>query len=78
MLQEDYPIVENSTRLIMGVGGDITYDQKTMTARGFFTDQNLFEVLSFKLLKGNKHLVLKDSRSIVLTDEFAEKTLWHC
>ena len=72
-LKEDYPIVENSTRLIMGIGGDITYDQKTMTARGFFTDQNLLDVLSFKLVKGNKHLVLKDSRSIVLTDEFAEK-----
>ena len=72
-LQEDYPIVEKSTRLIMGVGGDITYMQKTMAMRGFFTDANLLDVLSFKLIKGNKHLVLKDSRSIVLTDEFAEK-----
>lgn len=72
-LQEEYPIVEKSVTLISGVGGEATYKQNTMTMRGFFADSNMFDVFSFKLEKGNKHLVLKEPRSIVLTAEFSEK-----
>jgi len=72
-LQEEYPIIEGSARLMTGVGGDATFNRKTMTMRGFFTDQNLFSVLSFNLEKGNKHIALKEPRSIVLTSEIAEK-----
>jgi len=72
-LQEEYPIVEKSATLMTGIGGDATYMQHTMTMRGFFADPNMFDVFSFQLEKGNKHLVLKEPRSIVLTAEFSEK-----
>lgn len=72
-LQEEYPIVEKSTRLISGVGGDASYQQNTMTMRGYFADTKMFDVFSYNLEKGNKHLVLKEPRSIVLTKEFSEK-----
>lgn len=72
-LQEEYPIVEKSTTLMTGIGGEATYMQHTMTMRGFFADPNMFEVFSFQLEKGNKHLILKEPRSIVLTAEFSEK-----
>lgn len=72
-LQEEYPIIEKSVTLISGVGGDAKYMQKTMTMRGFFADSNMFDVFSYPLEKGNKHLALKDPRSVVLTAEFSEK-----
>jgi putative ABC transport system permease protein len=72
-LQEEYPIVDKATTLMSGVGGDATYMQNTMTMRGFFAAPNMFDIFSYKLEKGNKHLVLKEPGSIVLTAEFSEK-----
>ncbi len=72
-LKEEYPIVENSTSLLTGVGGDATFMQKTMVMRGFFADTDFFDVFSFKLIKGNKAKALSDPKSIVITADFAEK-----
>jgi putative ABC transport system permease protein len=71
-LLEEYPIIEKSTSIHMGVGGDATYDGKTIVMRGFFADPGFFDVLSFNLVQGNKALALKDPRSLVITTKLAK------
>ncbi len=72
-LLEEYPIIEAATSLQTGLGGDATFQQKKMEMRGFFADRDFFDVFNFELIRGNKHLALKETRSIVLTKAFADK-----
>ena len=72
-LREEYAFVENSTSLQTGVGGDAIFNQKKTTMRGFFADEHFFDVFDYPLEFGNKHQALKESRSIVLSAEFAKK-----
>lgn len=72
-LRDEYPIVENSTSLQTGFGGDATFNQKKMEIRGFFADEYFFKIFNFELKNGNKHLALNETRSIVLSSEFATK-----
>jgi len=74
-LVEEYPIIEKSTSLLTGIGGDATFMQKTMAMRGFFADPGFFDVFSFKLNGGNKTNALSNPRSAVITSDFAEKLL---
>jgi putative ABC transport system permease protein len=72
-LKDEYPIIEKSTGIHMGVGGDATYQQKTMTMRGFFADQEFFDIFSFDLTIGNRQMALTEPRSMVVTADFAKK-----
>ncbi len=54
-LESEYPIVEDSTQLIRGVGGDATYHGKTIQMGGYFADAAFWEVFDFPLEKGSKH-----------------------
>ncbi len=72
-LVSDYPFIERTTRLTMGVGGDATYKKQTQTMRGFFTDPAFFEVFSFELGKGNPETALQAPNAIVITSEFARR-----
>lgn len=71
-LLDEYTIFDSGTSIHMGVGGDATYEGRTLAMRGFFAEPGFFEVLSFNLIKGNKSLALKDPRSLVITKEFAK------
>ena len=72
-LKEEYPIVESSTSLQTGFGGDATFEKKQMEIRGYFADESFFDIFTFKLKSGNRHLALSEPRSIVLSSEFARK-----
>jgi putative ABC transport system permease protein len=75
-LLNDYPEVENAVRFYKSGGwlvrsGDRKFHE---TEREYmFADSTLFDVFSFKLLKGNPKTCLRDPRSIVLTEEYANK-----
>lgn len=73
----NYPMVENATRLIRGVGGDVVYtkDEKSEVAevRGFFADSAFFTVFDFVLKEGNRATALGSPNSIVLSSQTAYK-----
>lgn len=71
-LKTDYPIVEDATRLILGVGGDAMYNQKTAEMRGFFADASFFNVFGYELTHGNKSNALTSPNSMVISQEVAE------
>jgi putative ABC transport system permease protein len=70
-LEREYEIVEETTTLTLGVGGDAIYDQKSAEMRGFFAEPSFFNVFGYELKYGNKETALDDPGSIVITDEFA-------
>ncbi|WPP52701.1 ABC transporter permease [Catalinimonas niigatensis] len=70
-LKVDYPMIEDATQLIPGVGGDAMYEQKTVEMRGLFADSSFFDVFSFELEKGNKDKALDLPNSMVISSETA-------
>lgn len=70
-IKNDYPIVEETTTLILGVGGDAIYEQKSVEMRGFFAEPTFFNVFSFELENGNRDKALESPNSIVITSQFA-------
>jgi putative ABC transport system permease protein len=72
-LTEDYSIIEQSTSLHMGIGGDASYNRKTIEMRGYFVDPGFFDLFDFKLISGNGRTALNDPRSVVISLDFAEK-----
>ena len=75
-LMNDYPEVEQSVRLRKAGGwivkqGDRIFNE---TDEDFiFADSTFFDVFSFELLKGDPRTCLSEPRSIVLTEEYAQK-----
>jgi putative ABC transport system permease protein len=72
-LKTDYPIIEESTHILSGVGGDAIYDQKTVEMRGFFTDDSFFKVFSYELEKGNKNNALSSPNSMIISAKLAQQ-----
>jgi putative ABC transport system permease protein len=75
-LKSNYSLIEASTHLIRGVGGEATYQEKTFEMRGFFSDPSFFEVFSFELENGNSEQALASPNSMVITRELADN-LFH-
>ncbi|MDN5200990.1 ABC transporter permease [Fulvivirgaceae bacterium BMA10] len=71
-LKTDYPIIEEATQLIKGIGGDVNYKGKTMEIRGFFSDPAFFNVFSFELEKGDKNTCLTMPNAMVITSSYAK------
>ncbi|MEM7298260.1 MAG: ABC transporter permease [Bacteroidota bacterium] len=71
VLKEEYPIVEKAVTLRRGVGGDASFNQKTVEVRGYFTSNSFLDVFDFPLVKGDKATALNEPNSIVLTKEKA-------
>ncbi len=72
-LKSSYPVVEEATSLIRGVGGDILYNERNLELRGFFTDPSFFNVFGFELQKGNKTTALLEPNSMVISLEVAQR-----
>jgi putative ABC transport system permease protein len=72
-IKADYPIIEEATRLVPGVGGDAIYQQKAVEMRGFFADASFFQVFSFELEKGNQSNALALPQSMIITTEIAHR-----
>ena len=70
-LAKDYPIGEAVVSLRSGLGGDATFENKTTDLRGYFAESNVFELLDFPLIEGDKNTVLIDPNSLVITSSKA-------
>jgi putative ABC transport system permease protein len=72
-LKKDYPFAEETTQLVLGVGGDAIYKDQSMVMRGYFAEQTFFDIFSYELEKGDRNTCLSDPNSIVITVEMANK-----
>ncbi|MBN8853768.1 MAG: hypothetical protein BGO55_11390 [Sphingobacteriales bacterium 50-39] len=73
-LRKEDPVVEESTGLTMGVGGDAVYNNNISTElRGYFADPAFFKVFSFRLGKGDPVTALDAPNSIVLSAAAARR-----
>ncbi|MEQ9376088.1 MAG: FtsX-like permease family protein [Imperialibacter sp.] len=71
VLRTEYPSVENSTRLMPGVGGDVIYGKRLLEMRGYFTEPQFFELFDFDLQKGDERSALSAPNTIVISSELA-------
>lgn len=72
ILEKDYPEVE-AVLYARFSGLHINKDDKRFRERSFFASQELFDIFSFPLLKGNPKTALKEPYSVVLSESLAEK-----
>ena len=72
-LKVESPSVEDVTHLLKGVGGDVSYNNRSQEMRGFFTGPEFFNVFSFTLEEGDHETALKSPQSIVITSSLAER-----
>ncbi len=68
----DYPMIEQTTFLSPGVGGDVLYGQKLAEMKGYFAEPAFFSVFGFVLEKGNATSALANPNSIVISSELAQ------
>ena len=73
-LLTDFPDIEKMTRLLNFDGSTLRYQDKIFNETGlYFADENLFDVFTVHVTKGNPKLALKDPFSIMLSEELAKK-----
>ncbi len=72
-LAKEVPVVETTTHLIRGVGGDAVYNGKSVEMRGYFADASFFDVFSFGLGQGDKTHALSAPNSMVITYALARQ-----
>lgn len=72
-LTEEYSGIEKVVTFKQGFGGDASYGNTTVPLVGMFCSEELFDVFSFTLEKGNPVTALQDPYSVVLTRESAKK-----
>ncbi|TDS15953.1 ABC transporter permease [Sphingobacterium paludis] len=74
VIKNEFPEVENTTR-VSGNNGILftTDEQKLTTGEGAFVDSSFLEMFGLPLLSGNPNEVLKDPSTIVLSEELAKK-----
>src|SRR5258706_994839 len=70
----DFPEIEKMTRLLNSGNTSFRYKDKLINEQNvFFADENLFDVFTVNVIKGNPKTALKDPYSVVLTEETAKK-----
>jgi putative ABC transport system permease protein len=74
-LQNDYPAIQNTTRLkIYGGIEKIVYQTKTFRENKVaFVDPNFFEVFTIPFIKGNTKKALNEPNTVVISKEAANK-----
>ena len=73
-MREDFPEVVNATRMTIHGQMLFAYEDKTLYAEnGLLTDPSFFEMFDFPFIHGDPETALKELRSLVLTEELAEK-----
>lgn len=72
-MKEEVPGLESITLLRRGAGGDATVGENTFPIDALYADEEFFDVLTFELIRGNSATALLEPKSIVITDETAEK-----
>jgi putative ABC transport system permease protein len=70
----DFPEIKKLTRLYDNGIAPFRYKEKLLSEdHMFFADQNLFDVFSVKMLKGDPKSALADPYSVMMTEETAKK-----
>ncbi len=72
-LRVNDPVVKDATHLVMGVGGDALYDQRSVEMRGYFADPSFFDIFSFELQNGDRKEALVAPNSMVITADIAHR-----
>jgi putative ABC transport system permease protein len=73
-LPTDFPDIQKMTRLLDIGLTPVRYQEKIFNEEHvFYADENLFDVFSVNILKGNPQKALNDPFSIMLTEETARK-----
>ena len=72
-LLNSYTGIEKVTTLSPFVGGDLNYQDQTITQAGLYADSSFFQVLDFPLTAGDPKTVLTKPDSIVLKESIAHK-----
>jgi putative ABC transport system permease protein len=70
-LKEGYGGVEAAASLARGLGGDVFFGEQVATGAGYFADGQLFDILDFKLVKGNPATALANPFSLVISEAMA-------
>ena len=71
---EKIPEIESYCRFTdEGIGIDIRKDDASYYQEAMYVSENFFEFMGYSLIAGNASDVLKEKRSVVLSDTFAEK-----
>ena len=73
VLKSEYPIVETSTHLMTGVGGDAKYGERIVGMRGYFADSAFFRVFSYELEEGDRNTALTEPNSMVITHALSKQ-----
>ena len=73
-LPTDFPEIKKMTRLLDNGPTPMKYKEKMFNERTvYFADENLFDVFTVKVLKGNPKTALYNPFSVMLTEEIAKK-----
>ncbi|HEX2684271.1 MAG TPA: ABC transporter permease, partial [Ferruginibacter sp.] len=74
-VQDHYPEVENTARILMYNGKMLleTKQTKAYEAKGLVADSTLFSLFPFRFLKGNPATALASPASVVITEDLAKK-----
>ena len=73
-LPTDFPDIQKMTRLLDIGLTPVRYQEKIFNEEhAFYADENLFDVFSVNVLKGNSQKALNDPFSVMLTEETAKK-----
>lgn len=73
-LKNDYPEVQEATRISFGGSPIVTYKDKTFRENNFaFADSNFFQVFTLPFLEGDAHTALAGPNSMVISKALAVK-----
>jgi len=73
-LKNDYPEVEEATRLREMGKPKVTFGNKTFKEGTFaFADPNFFKVFTLSFIKGDAKTALQQANSVIITEEMAKK-----
>src|SRR5690606_32194222 len=74
-LKDNYPEVEQTTRLLMWNGKALMEheDERAYENKGFIADSNFFSVFPLKFIKGDPNTALSEPMSVVITEDLAHK-----
>jgi putative ABC transport system permease protein len=72
-LKNDYPEIENTSRVSWEMSILFGYGDKQVKATGIWVDPSFLTMFSFPLLKGDVKTALNDPYSLVITEKMAKK-----
>jgi putative ABC transport system permease protein len=70
-IKEEVPGVEDVVALHADIGGDVSWEDHTITMNGYLTSPSFFNVFSFELVKGNRQTALENPNAVIVTERAA-------